>query len=167
MADPGTPLWLTIVLQAATLFVAHRFTVSRENNRRADDLLKEWRKDQEVLLRECVDLSIAHFIDPATLPGTGVSASRIMDKLRRFRARLGKFPTVESADSGRAIRLYVQLHGLITGDDDFQSKDRTLRDPDDASLQRIRECEDELLRNLGKPRHISAERKWYEFRGRS
>lgn len=156
MADTGTPLWLTLLLQVATLFATHRFTVTREKDRRADDLLKDWRKEQEALLRECVDLSTVHFLDPSSLPGTSVSASRIMDKLRRFRARLGQFPTVDMSDSPRANALYMELHRLITGDDDFQSKDRAIRNPDDPSLQKIRDCEDELLRNLARPRRAAA-----------
>lgn len=155
MADPGTPLWLTLLLQVGTLFATHRFTVAREKDRRAEDQLKDWRKEQEALLRECVDLSMMHFLDPSSLPGTSVSATRIMDKLRRFRTRLGQFPTVDTSDSAKANSLYVELHGYITGDEDFQTNDRAIRSPDDPSLQRIRDCEDELLRNLAKPRRVA------------
>lgn len=156
MADPtGTPLWLTLLLQAATLFATHRFTAKREKDRRSDDRLKDWRKEQEALLREVVDLSMVHYLDPSSLPGTTVSAARIVDKLRRFRSRLGHFATVDMSDAPKANSLYIELHGLITGSEDFQRSDRSVRNLDDDFLESIRECEEALLRNLAKPRRVS------------
>lgn len=152
MADGGTPLWLTLALQAATLAGTHFLTRSRERTKRQDDVLREWRKSQQDLLRDCVDLARDHYVNPAMVAGTPVSAAKIMDRLRRFRARFGDVDVVDSEDMAEANRLYVQLNNLITGPVDFQDAARQPRQFNDELFDRIASCEDALVRNMKKAR---------------
>ncbi|KQY51182.1 hypothetical protein ASD14_10285 [Lysobacter sp. Root494] len=90
------------------------------------------------------------------ITGTSVSAAKIMDRLRRFRAQFGDVLVVDAADSAEANRLFVQLNNLITGPDDFQDPGRAPRAIGDPMFDNIRGCEEALSRNLKKPRKIKS-----------
>lgn len=151
----GTPLWLTLALQGATLAISlfgnHLLTLRREKIKKSDELVKDWRKDQLHQLKECANLARRHFLDPSSEAATELSASNILDELKRFRARL--FDVKASPiDTKQAADLFHELHGLITGPDDFQMRDRKVRNMDDPLFERIRQCEEEFSRNLKRDR---------------
>lgn len=153
MADSvGTPLWLTLVLQVVTLGGTHLLTLWRERFKKRDEILKDWRQQQETLLSECVELSKDHYSNPSSISGTQVSAARIISKLKRFRNRYRDVATVDTSDAVESNRLYVQLNDLITGQNDFQDDARTARPMSDPIFDSIEECEEALRQNLYKKR---------------
>ena len=157
MADGGgTPLWLTLFLQVVTVAGTHFFARSREKNKRQDDILREWRKSQQQLLSDCVDFARDHYVNPAMIAGTAVSAAKIMDRLRRFRAQFGDVLVVDPTDSAEANRLFIQLNDLITGPEDFQDPGRGPRALGDPIFDSIRGCEEAISRNLKKPRKVKS-----------
>lgn len=156
----GTPLWLTLLLQALTIFISvcgtHILAKNREKTKTRDDVVKEWRKDQLAQLRECSELARRHYLDPASIPATQLSASKILDELKRFRAKLFDVNCINGSDAKEASILYQEFHGLITGAEEFQSGGRAVLDMADSLFQKIRDCEESLARNLKKDRSAKA-----------
>lgn len=155
MESAGTPLWLTLLLQVGTVVVTHHLAARRESSKARKDELKEWKKEHVDLLRECVDAAVTHYVDPAALAGTAVSAARILDTLRRFRLNLNKYRGEDESVCASAASLYVRFHGAITGADDFDLATRDIRSLDDPLLNTIRELESSLRKNLDKKRIAS------------
>lgn len=153
MADPtGTPLWLTLFLQLLTIGGTHLLTRGRERTKKRDEVVKDWRQQQQSLLSECVELARDHYSNPSSLSGTQVSAARIISKLKKFRNLYSDVTTVSASDAAEGKRLYIQLNDLITGNDDFQDVSRNARPMNDPIFDLIEECEEALRRNLQKER---------------
>lgn len=137
------------------LLVAYRLVIKTTTGSLAGALFVAraiWLQVPLAQLRECSELARKHYIDPASIPATQLSASKILDELKRFRARLFDVACENPSDTKEAKDLFQEFHGLITGTDDFQSGGRAVLDIDDPLFKKIRDCEESLARNLKKDR---------------